>query len=245
MVNPRYELQLFWGPRWEDAAACARRMMVMLEHWAQAHPAFQKWNRLGHTRAEVTAPLCSTPPRLDELVRICEDGLHVRPSCSFLMPELGMSIGAWNGLTNDYRVGLRCQVGAYANMPIINDVELNFGRLSAANSDLLSWSGLCPVLRGAVDAWEPDWGIVYDVDDIIPRVWDGVSRNRPSVWSGWITYLSPAYARRVALPPDIHTEWLPDRGLLIRATDEPYDARDPGHIEVANRIQEAFAPLQR
>ena len=105
----RPEIWVYWGPRREDARACAARLARMFEDLRAIHPDFARWYHKGYRPSEWNRPLCSIPPRLDELTAIFEKGKHYKDVPREPMPELGFSFSTWNGRNDDRAVVLRVQ----------------------------------------------------------------------------------------------------------------------------------------
>jgi hypothetical protein len=103
--------------------ACARRLARMLGQLASLHPIFANWKKKGRTRAKAQAPFCSMPPRVEELTGIFEKARHYTDATHELMPKLGYSVNAWNGVDGDRGVSFRAAVGKY-NGWHVNMVEI-------------------------------------------------------------------------------------------------------------------------
>lgn len=243
MTRWHYTLYLTWGPRLEDSAACAARLASMLRAWAAAHFAFGRWQRCADTREEANALLCAMPPEIEELTRLCEAGRRDHEDGALKDEREGTRIQCWNGRLREYGAGLEFIVGAsLVNFP--NFVWLGFGPACDCNRDLVSWAGLRPVVEGAIAAWEPDWGWVFDLEHPL-RLERAQGGYLPKIRAGWITYLSAPLASRVRFPEAVAAERRHDGSLLIRTCDEAFDVEDPAHLAAADLIQASLAPLQQ
>lgn len=238
-----YQLSAFWGPRSENAAACATRLARMLTDLTTIHPAFTLWNRGGRSRATSNRPFCAMPPNLEELTGIFEKGLAHRDVPRDPWPEMGYSIGAWNGRDDACGVSLRVHAGAYYNHPEPNSVGMQVPPTQPGNEDFINAKVLARVLVAIATAWDASWGVIES--------WDYKGRNtnangqflRP--WGGWITYLSAPYANRIATPPPTAAvEPVAGGGLVIVATPEPFTVANPAHVAALDAIQQALAPIQ-
>ena len=65
----------------------------------------------------------------------------------------------------------------------------------------------------------------------------------PALRLAWISYVSPRFAPLVSPPSTAITEYRPDGGLLMAATDETFQTANPKHLAVAQDILAAVASL--
>ena len=102
---------------------------------------------------------------------------------------------------------------------------------------IVKYSGLFReafLTTGAI--WRPTWATVaarwmdYWKKPIVPGapVFPSSFFHIP-----WIVYLSPALAVRFPLPAEISSKYMPDGGLLLTATEEPFDPTSPEHLRRA------------
>lgn len=214
----------------------------MLRSLAAIHPTFARWYKQAHARAEANEAFCAMPPQIDELTEIFEKGRHYKDISHELMPTLGYSISAWNGIDSPCDVALHAHAGDYGGLGIFpNQLELNLPALRDGNADLINTKCVKAVLLTIVDAWEPssasttDWS--YSQKFFSPG-------PMPPFRSGWMTYLAAPYARRIIPPPSAITEPVAGGGILMLATNEPFDVGNPQHVAVADAIQASLEPLQ-
>jgi hypothetical protein len=236
-----HHLKVRWAPRDEPLATCAGRLARMLERLEAVHPNLTHWRRKAKTRAAAYKPFCAMPPSLPELEGILLRGRHFASASKELMPELGYSAAAWNGLDEPQSLSLRLSVGVYYERWLYpNDIRVD--GLQAGNQ-LVSATNLKRILLAIAECWDADWGVV--------DTWgyQGVSldaEGRPLLpYGGWLTYLASAFAEKVAPPPGVTTERTFDGGLFMLVSDEPFDVTNATHVGRLDAVQKALAPVQR
>jgi hypothetical protein len=242
MKTGPYRLETYGVSRDESPRSCATRFARMLSGLVLLHPAFGRWNQQGYTEAEWSVPFCAMPPNIDELKSIFEKGRHYKDITHELMPEAGFSASAWNGREGPLGVSMRLDVGSYWDRPDFpNQIDFELGDLARENVDLIDANTLKALLLATVGAWEPSWVSLASLDyskqffDTLPP---------PPFRSGWMTYLSAPYARKVTPPPLAITEPVAGGGILLLATSEPFTTDNPQHVAVADAIQVCLEPLQ-
>jgi immunity protein 52 of polymorphic toxin system len=96
-------------------------------------------------------------------------------------------------------------------------------------------------MLSVVAAWEPDYGSLVNWE-----YWRQLFGGPPYpiFRSGWMTYLPPHYASRIAPLPAAMVEPVPGGGLLLLATEERFSMDNPAHLAAADAIQKSLDPLQ-
>lgn len=242
MSSEAFKVEAKWQARPESPRSCAQRLAHMLAGLAAAHPAFDRWNKLANSRAAADRSAWRMPPDTDELTAVFEGGRQYKDMPRKPWPELGYSVGAWNGMDPPCGASLSIRPGRYSDSRAFpNSVDLELNPTSPRNADLVCAGVLKPALLSIIAAWEPDYGVVICWD-----YWQRLFGDRrwPPFRSGWITYLAPRYASRVTPPPAAIVEPVPGGGLLLLATDEQFSMDNPVHLAAADAIQAALAPLQ-
>jgi hypothetical protein len=235
-------LQAWWRSRLESPDACAVHLEEMLRRLAILHPVFGRWRRQAGSKAAAQRPFCSMPPVAAELRDIIakagEHHITGRP-----LPELGYWLSAWNELDKDHGLFFHAKVGEQREgVGDFNNVFFQLGKETSANHDLLNYLVLKDVLVAVGQAWNVDWGTVEPwACDLRPHDTKG-DLLRP--WGGWLTYLSPAFATKIAPPVVAVTECLSNGGLLMAVTKEQFDLSDPSQVAIYNSIQASLRPLQ-
>jgi hypothetical protein len=212
----------------------------MLEGLAAIHPAFAKWNKKARSRAKANIPYCAMPPRIDELTQIFERGrfmTDVRPRRPML--DLGFFTYTWNGQEDPSAASFSIQAGSFSDHPYPNHIVIHLPR---PPSSLIEPATLRLLLLNVAAAWCPDSANIA-TSRYFKLLGDPNTKELPPVRSGWLTYLSPAYARLVTPPPQVTSEPAPDGGLLMIATPYLFDTDNPAHVEAALAVQAALAPV--
>lgn len=242
MTGEAFRVEGYWGPRAEGTLSCAGRLARMLDGLAKAHSAFAHWNKQAWSRTAANKPAWAMPPDVDKLTAVFEKGRQYKDVPREPWPEMGYSVSAWNGLDRPYGASLAVRPGTYADwIPFPNTADLRLNAAAPGNADLISGAVLKPAMLSLATAWEPDWGVVVCWD-----YWKRLfgDRRYPPFRSGWMTYLAPQYASRIAPPPAAIVERVAGGGLLLLATLERFSMDNPAHLAVADAIQSALDPIQ-
>ena len=239
-----YHIDAYWTARHETALSCGARLASMLEQLGAIHPDFAQWFAGAEKRAGGSVPTDRLSLVADSLAQHLSDGMVRRDSDDAPVPELGNRLHAWNGIENDRRCLLEVTAGAVASGgPFANDVDLKLRKATATNADLVTPNVLKSCLLWMVDAWEPEWAVLWDWD-YWKHIQDPNTGHLPKIRSGWMTYLSAPYARRIVPPIEAGHESVKGGGLLLSATGELFSADNPAHVAAADAILAALAPLQ-
>jgi hypothetical protein len=246
-MNPAsYRIRTDWAARAETTRACAIRMARMLTNLAALHSAFARWYEQAWTLEEAFVPLCKMPPQINELTEVFDKGRHFTDVSNELMADLGYSVGAWNGVDGPDGVSMSLGVGSYTEQrPFPNEVGITvhgLGALEPGSPDLINAKCLKAVLLTMIDAWEPSWANIADWDYGHKAL--STTRILQPFRSGWMTYLSSPYARKVTPPLSAITESVDGGGILMLATNEVFTPDNPQHVAVADAIQACLEPLQ-
>jgi hypothetical protein len=148
------------------------------------------------------------------------------------MPELGFSVGLWNGGSGGDDAWLRMGFGGYSEW-VPNSCVLRTPEEGAIGERALSTAFQTEVLRAIATAWDPDWGVAMSQDHR-----DIIEKKSPDVLVGWVTYLSHRLGRVPPLPAPARIEPVGELGSLIILTPERFTASNPEHVELAERVRE-------
>jgi hypothetical protein len=236
-----YRLNVRWDVRDEQVSSCAKRLARMLEGLVAIHPNLADWRRKAKTRAAAYRPFCVMPPSIPELEAILLRGRHFASASKELIPDLGYTVAAWNGLDEPQSLSLRLRCGIYYERWLYpNSVEIE--GLPPGN-DLLNTTILKRVLLTIAQCWDADWGAV-ETWAYKGRAVD--SGDKPLLpYGGWLTYLSAALAEKVSPPAGVQAERTPDGGLVMLVSEEPFDVSNPVHVPRLDAVQKSLAPVQR
>jgi len=129
-----------------------------------------------------------------------------------------------------------CNAGATLKSAFPNHVNSRLPLWPILNRMRMSSAiGLSSRLLAIVDAWEPSEPAP------IPAT-DPAQRTRLLFPATWIQYLCPWLAEKIAPPPTVLSERLPNGGLLMTATTETFDVDNPAHLKAA---QDMAPPWRR
>jgi Immunity protein 52 len=109
----------------------------------------------------------------------------------------------------------------------------------APDTDVVSYRIFRAALLAIVDAWQPDMAEAY------PRQLMEMNVENSYFPKAWIQYLVPSLAQKIAPPSTALVEHLPNGALLMTATTETFDVKNPQHLAVAGDMAAAMAPLDR
>jgi hypothetical protein len=213
----------------------------MLERIAAIHHDLADWRRQAHSKAAAYKPFCTMLPLIEELEAILYKGRHFTRGSRELIPHLGYSAHAWNGLDEPRGLQFAVDVGGYSPGHIYPNV-VDFEGLQPNNRGLVRGAVLERVLLASADSWDADWGTVET------WAYNGktVNANQQwlAPWGGWLTYLSHDLASKVSPPSGIQTRRLTDGSLVMTVCDEPFDVANPLHASRLDAVQKALAPVQ-
>ncbi|HEX8706340.1 MAG TPA: immunity 52 family protein [Myxococcaceae bacterium] len=224
-----YYLGAYWGPRPEDATACAQRLEHMVQLLKPVDPLFARWFKKAKSVKEaLKRPLDSDREGLRNYIqsKLMKDDLR-EP-----MPDLGFSVGLWNGGSGGDDMWLSIGCGGYSEW-VSNSCVLRAPRQGPIGDRVLATPFQTEVLRAIVTAWDPDWGVAMSHAHR-----DLIEDTRSKVPTGWVTYLSHLRGRVPPLPAPVRIEPVGDLGTLIILTPERFTASNPEHLALAERVRE-------
>jgi hypothetical protein len=216
----------------------------MLAGLGAIRPELAQWFTGAEKRGKGSVPNDPIPDGREALTKLFSEALFRSDIAHRPMPELGYQIYAWNGRDDACRSTLEIIAGSYTNSrPFPNVVVFALRKPTAENAALVTPSVLKSSLLGIVGAWQPEWVVLEDQD-----YWDHIENkqtgNLPKIRSGWMTYLSAPYARRIIPPAEVKCEFVRGGGLLMSATEELFSADIAAHVAAADAVQAALRPLQ-
>ncbi len=242
-----YRLLAYWENRKETAEACAARFARMIARLAEIDPCFAQWCKQANRRSAAYKPFCRMPPDLAELTRIFDRNRERYESPPVVWPELGFSIGAWNGLEHRHAASFTLAAGEYdSSREFPNHIFLSLPDFRLETGEAWTASGLKPLIMAVVEAWDARF-----VGVIGSRAFNALPSNPAKnklpwfPWAGWVSYLAPPAALRVTPPEGIDAVRLADGGLLIALTEAPFDIGDPVQRARSEAMNAALRPVQR
>lgn len=208
LVEGRFILGAYWGPREESLGTCARRLSDCLQGLSEVSPVFEGWYR---KRASNDAASREAVGRsLEQIADLLDAGRQRKDFGGDVMAELGFNAALWNR-----------QSGSAAAWSVTCGAFPGPG-VGVSNAFVVDWPERAPgvtveddlivakaVMRVVVQAWEPDWATwasraMRDLQQAPPR--------HPAL--GLLTYFGP----RRNLPQlalDVAAEPLEGGSLLV------------------------------
>jgi hypothetical protein len=228
-MSETYHLGVYWGPRQEDAQACAQRMAHMVQLLKPVDPLFARWFKCVKSLKEsLKRPL---EPDVEGLRKYIQSRV-MRDSKRVPMPQLGFSVHLWNGERGGEDVWLNLGCGGYsAQVP--NSCVLRAPDEGPSGERVLTDAFQTEVLRALATAWDPDWG------EALSEAHRNLIKDKSSdVLVGWVTYLSRRLGRVPPLPAPVRIEPVGEQGTLVILTPERFTASNPEHVELAERVRQ-------
>ena len=244
MRSDVFEVTAGWGLREEGAQVCAARLSRMLENLAGVHPAFTRlmWTGMGRgvpTRDMQRLRELGLLEGLVDLQRTPDDaGKHWLPD--------GYRLPATADLDGPKFLVLTVRVGRHLDHRYVarfgNIVTVVISALGDPVNGGIPFEALKPILIALVEAWQPEWAGAFSV-------FYGAKSNSlrwpPPFYSGsWMIYLTQSLAQKINVPASALVERMPGDGLLMQATDQPFDHENPEHVRAADAIQACLAPFE-
>ncbi len=219
-----YYAGAYWGPRKETPEQCARRAEAFLAALATIDPAFSRWFEQGKSRKDaLKRPIEPSGEALKERVRRGRDRQF---------EDLGYSVWAWNGASDDYDAcGFHFYCGGYSEGQS-NNCVVNLPIRGPNAERVLSVPILTELVRSMALAWEPDSALATSTmhrDAITP---DG----NPKTFVGWVMYFPHSRGKVPPLPAPVRVEPVEDKGTLIILTPERLTTEKPEHVELGQRV---------
>jgi hypothetical protein len=228
-MGETYYSGVYWGARREDAGACARRTLALVQALALVDPLLARWFKNGKsTKESLKHPLESELVGLQKYIqrRVPRDDGRAP------IPELGFSVWLWNGGSGGADVWLNFGCGGYGEHTA-NRCVLRAPDRGPTSERVLTTAFQVEALRGMASAWDPDWGVAMS-----DAHRDIIEKKCPDVLVGWVTYLSRRLGRVPPLPAPVRIEPVEDKGALVILTPECFTASNPEHVALAERVRE-------
>jgi len=193
-----YYLGVYWGPRQEDAEACAQRLARMVGLLEPVDPLFARWFKNAKSLKEtLKRPLDTELAGLRTHIqrKLMKDDRR-QP-----MPDLGFSLGLWNGGSGGDDAWFSMGCGGYCEH-VSNYCALRTPHKGPVSERVLTTSFQTAVLHALITAWDPDWGVAmsHSHQELIKDI--GLK-----VPTGWVTYLSHRRGRVPPLPAPASNPW--------------------------------------
>ncbi len=224
-----YYLGIYWGGRRESDEECSQRMRQFLASLMECDSCFTRWFRKGKSREAALMHEISLEPA--KIQRLFLDGMnHVLDSG--MDGKLGFHIGLWNGGEDKDSVELSVSCGCYSLFSSVNSCVINLPYSGPVAERILDTPILVEVMKCAVLAWDPDWGVVasrfYENNVPFPP------GNSPRM--GWIVYLSQHRGTIPVLPSPVRIISVGSQGNILILTDERFTGGNSEHVRTASQV---------
>jgi hypothetical protein len=228
-----FYIRASWGARAETPEEIAPRFLRMIDALKPIDDAFNLWTS-GVKRAKKLEDI------RDRFAAEIAKGL-AHSDWGEPTPVYGYWFAAvTRNVPRSQCFAVRCNVGETAPEPFPNAVTLTTSAWKTApDPRIIHYAVFRSALLAIVDAWEPVHSGAYS-QQLIQR-FGGDTYFSPA----WIQYLCPWLAEKIAPPPSVIAEHLPNGGLLMSATTETFDVDNPAHLAAARDMAAAMAPLDK
>lgn len=235
MDAPTFYIEASWGLRCENPMEIASRILRLTEALAELDPLLQSWWVADQVEQDFV-PLERVKSRLPQIV---EDGVYLD---DFDEPEPSSGYGCGlRNLAGEYPGALEVSIQAGGErMPgwVANVVMMSTDRQQAPDPRLVSY----PLVKRIFQVLVETFGATAVTASYFGQRTDpGFSGQffRPA----WMVYLAADNAARIVPPATVLCQAMEDGGLLMSATEQPFDQNDPDHIAAGRAIAKTLRPL--
>ncbi len=232
MNKQTYWGEIFWSARREAVSQCATRICGLLTDLAAVDPSLDHF----HIVAESGEVRSVGSARHKRLIEALEAGVNRNDVDGSPIEELGYSLRLSNENTR-----IQALVGCYSewvwNNFLLGPID------SQAIPQLCQYSAMRAVVQTIVEWLDPEHGVVTseEFDELIYDYDDPAFVMKPGQYrSGWMTYVSNRHSPIPEVPAGVEVNTIPNRGILIVVTREPFNAAIPDHVRAGNALQQIF-----
>lgn len=234
--SDQHNIQAIWGPRRETPKELAQRFLNLLDRLSRIDPVFGRWIWTGLG--------VKTPVGFDEIQHRLRTAIEATVSLADdgdPTPIYGYRFGVVNSIERQPRsIGVSVHAGSWRISDyFINDANIHTSWGVKPDPAILTFSIFKPAVLALAESFDATWCSAYP--DELMNYWR--RSVAPHYRLAWISYVGPRFAPLISPPATAIVEHQPDGGLLMAATDEPFDTSNPWHLAVANDILAAVAPL--
>jgi hypothetical protein len=222
----------YWGPRAEPLDQCSGRVLDLFQRIAQIDPQLSRWFLRADSRRQALEHEVKVSERSvrDLLLR----GQNRRDVDRQVIPELGFSLGLWNGAPEGETASVDIHCGAYAAMPgAANSCVIGLPD-SKGVDHVYDVTALPELIRAVARCFEPDWAVAATRNQM-----DELRTTAGAPFIGSHLFLSARRGLVPPLPPPAVAEQLDGHGTLI-AVSERDDRGEWESVELARRVNGAL-----
>lgn len=210
------------------------RFLQLLERLKQIDPVFDHWFWGGGNEEPISFDEVrdQLPVAIAAAIERADDGDPV--------PIGGYMFFVVNSLLNQPRaLDVFVNAGSWSVAEYVtNHVKVGTPWRVTPDPALVTFSIFKPVVLALAESFDATWCSAYP--DAVMKFWPIMGLIRLA----WISYVGPRFAPLITPPTTAIVERQPNGGLLMAATDEPFDVSNPAHLTAANDILTAVEPLR-
>jgi hypothetical protein len=240
MRSDFFHIQAEWGPREENAEACARRISRMLNELSDLHRVFTQM--IVDPNWRLNRPSGALPSRATEIVPFLSPRRIYDWSQKRFIPD-GYRLTASGAMARGRDVSLHIFAGVPGDdcRPAINQISISFNIVKNVDNDDHNGVGpaaVAPITLALVAAWEPQTASA--VSTRYGELSRGAGSVPPFVHGIWTAY----FAERAAMlsPTSLGvSRHLSDGGVLWCESDQSFDLDNPVHLDAAAAMHAALS----
>ncbi len=223
-MNIQYVIRAKWGQRAESDCECAERAVRYMRMLAGFDMAFSRWYELGRSEPR---PADWVQPDVGRLEALFRGNTQRTDFGGEIMPDMPRSVMFWNGSSRSSE-GKTSQITMTCggDTPYVTNLAL----LRLPNGEefrgrVLHAERIAELIRGAVEAWEPDSVAVFSAGQLRRVV---CPSNLPDV--GWALYLPDRYGHVLPEPGTRQVVPISGYGTVYMASAIPPMQETPEEI---------------
>lgn len=229
-MKDKYTIYLSWKPRLEDAEAIHQRMKSSISVLSRINPEYASW-----TIRDIGV---ETERRFGRRRR----GGKATPANPLAEPATpaGFMMRAGKGVESLFDNSLLAIGGGRRTFPGHAGTILGIDTTELSDRSLISYAAFKSTMMALVPVWDAAYAHAYTTT--LQSLMEPEQQFFPPTW---MTFLSPEFAKRVTVPPEITAEDFADGGVLFSAVAGDFDSENPKHLAAAQKLGRALAPLEK
>jgi len=231
----------FWGSRREGADSIAERWIKLISRLQALDPVVAKWYYWPKTGPIEKTPAVAFKPDKAQIAAFVDSHVGTNDDGS-PEPLYGYFGFMRNVATGDGPRAFSIEISAGKGGPYcFNNVLISTAAHVTPDPDVITHRVFKGIVRALAEAFQP--ACVNAYPSSVLDFWPKRETSAPSVELAWITYVASRYAPLITTPASAIVDYQPDGGLLMAATDETFDIKNPRHMAAARDIEAASAPF--
>jgi hypothetical protein len=234
-----------WGSRREGPEALAERWVKLIARLQALDPVFADWYYWLKKDAALERPPVTFKPSEQQITEFVKSYIRTDDDGS---PEPLYGYGGFmlNRKAGDGPRAFKATASAGTGGPycfntavVSSDCCVPVG--TEPDPSVVTYRVFKGIVLALAEAFEP--ACARACPNSIFNFWSRPDSSAPAMKLAWITYAGPRYAHLITPPATAIVEYQPDGGVLMAATNETFDVRNPRHMAVARDIEAAAAPF--